>query len=98
MIFLPRNFGKPEENEYYVNLIAVRESFQNRSIAKKFLESIEKKAKKLGFKKLSTDVRANNEPAKHLFQSFGFKITGVKKPIIFKSSLGSQCRMVKNVE
>ncbi len=61
------------ENEFYIDTISVFENFQGRGIAKELFIFIEKKAKELGFIKLSLLVDVDNLKALSLYEKIGFR-------------------------
>ena len=61
------------ENEFYIDTVSVSEKFQGAGIAKELFSFIEKKAKELGFKKVSLLVDFENPKALALYEKIGFK-------------------------
>ena len=61
------------EDEFYIDTVSVHESFQGQGIAKELFAFIEKKAKELGFKKVSLLVDFENPKALVLYEKIGFK-------------------------
>lgn len=61
------------ENEFYIDTVSVNENFQGKGIAKELFSFIEKKAKELGFEKVSLLVALENPKALVLYERIGFK-------------------------
>ena len=61
------------ENEFYIDTISVSEKFRGQGIAKELFVFIEKKAKELGFEKVSLLVDFENPKALDLYEKIGFK-------------------------
>ena len=61
------------ENEFYIDTVSVSEKFQGAGIAKELFVFIEKKAKELGFDKVSLLVDLENPKALALYEKIGFK-------------------------
>ncbi|MBP7769654.1 MAG: GNAT family N-acetyltransferase [Aliarcobacter sp.] len=61
------------ENEFYIDTVSVFEEFQGHGIAKELFSFIEKKAKELGFEKISLLVDIDNLKALSLYEKIGFK-------------------------
>lgn len=61
------------ENEFYIDTVSVNENFQGQGIAKELFIFIEKKAKELGFEKVSLLVDFQNPKALALYEKIGFK-------------------------
>lgn len=61
------------ENEFYIDTVSVSEEFQGKGIAKELFVFIEKKAKELGFEKVSLLVDLENQKALALYEKIGFK-------------------------
>ncbi len=80
------------ENEFYIDTVSVNENFQGKGIAKELFSFIEKKAKELGFKKVSLLVDFENPKALALYEKIGFK-----KNTILEVSNHSYHHMIKMV-
>ena len=78
------------EDEFYIDTLSVFEKFQGRGIAKELLDFTEKKARELGFKKLSLLVDVDNLKALRLYKKIGFK-----KNTILKLSKHEYHHMIK---
>jgi ribosomal protein S18 acetylase RimI-like enzyme len=61
------------ENEFYIDTVSVSQKFQGRGIAKELFAFIEKKAKELGFEKVSLLVDFENPKALSLYEKIGFE-------------------------
>ena len=80
------------ENEFYIDTVSVSEKFQGAGIAKELFAFIEKKAKELGFDKVSLLVDFENPKALALYEKIGFK-----KNTILEVSNHSYHHMIKMV-
>lgn len=79
-------------NEFYIDTVSVRSSFQRRGIAKNLFIFIEEEAKRLGFEKISLLVDSNNFKALSLYEKMDFIKDG-----ILKVSGINFCRMIKKI-
>ena len=61
------------EDEFYIDTVSVNENFQGQGIAKELFVFIEKKAKELGFEKVSLLVDFENQKALALYEKIGFQ-------------------------
>lgn len=61
------------EDEFYIDTVSVNKNFQGKGIAKELFVFIEKKAKELGFEKISLLVDLENPKALALYEKIGFK-------------------------
>lgn len=61
------------KDEFYIDTVSVFEKFQGKGIAKELFIFIEKKAKDLGFKKISLLVDFENQKALKLYEKIGFR-------------------------
>ncbi|MBP7783669.1 MAG: GNAT family N-acetyltransferase [Aliarcobacter sp.] len=61
------------KDEFYIDTVSVFEKFQGNGIAKELFIFIEKKAKDLGFKKISLLVDFENQKALKLYEKIGFR-------------------------
>lgn len=70
-------YGIVDEGD--INQVAVKASYRNCGIAKKLVEKMIEDLEKDGFKEITLEVRASNEPAIHLYKNLGFIEEGVRK-------------------
>ena len=89
-IFVDSFEKKSFDDEFYINTVSVLEKYQGRGFAKELFAFIEKKAKDLGFKKVSLIVALKNEKALKLYEKIGFK-----KNIIIEVSKHKYHHMIK---
>lgn len=61
------------EDEFYIDTISVLKKYQGQGIAKEFFNFAFKKAKELGYKKVSLLVDFKKEKAKNLYLKMGFE-------------------------
>ncbi|MGE4383429.1 MAG: GNAT family N-acetyltransferase [Arcobacter sp.] len=80
------------EDEFYIDTVSVSPNFQGKGIAKELFIYIEKKAKELGFDKVSLLVDFENPKALALYEKLGFK-----KNTILKVSNHNYHHMIKMV-
>ena len=66
-------------DEAHITNIAVRADSRGRGIGTLLMSELISRARMLGVKYMTLEVRDNNEPAIRLYQSFGFKVEGVRK-------------------
>lgn len=67
---------EPQPNEYYLDSIAVRESYQGQGIAKGLMAAFEAKAVEEGHTKLSLIVEQENDRAYALYRKMGYEEEG----------------------
>lgn len=67
------------KDEFYIDTVSVNIDFQGRGVAKELFSFATKKAKELGFKKLSLLVDFENPKAKALYEKLGFKDNEILK-------------------
>ncbi|TMV52201.1 GNAT family N-acetyltransferase [Paenibacillus mesophilus] len=67
---------EPQPGEYYLDSIAVRESYRGQGIAKGLMAAFEAKAKEEGHKKLSLIVEQENDRAYALYRKMGYEEDG----------------------
>ena len=72
-------FGYFIEDEYHLNNIAIKKSYQRRGFAKKMLNYIIEKCKDQQINKIMLEVRCDNIPAIKLYDSMGFYKINVRK-------------------
>lgn len=66
-------------DECHITNIAVSTSYRRMGIAKKLINEMLKLCKTHATSYILLEVRANNIPAQKLYESFGFKIDGIRK-------------------
>ena len=59
--------------------IAVRSDKRGQGLGRTLLSALEAEAQKRGVSYLHLEVRESNSPARHLYESFGFQIDGIRK-------------------
>jgi RimJ/RimL family protein N-acetyltransferase len=64
-------------------VIYLHQDFHNVGLGTAMLTKLIELAKREGLHRIGLDVIADNKPAIHLYQKFGFKIEGVKKDAYF---------------
>lgn len=65
-----------EEDEYYLDSLAVHPKFRGRGLGTALLNHVQKKAKKNGYKKTSLLVEHGNMGAYRLYRKIGYKAAG----------------------
>ena len=65
-------------DEGYITNVAVSESFRRRGIAKKLIEELILRARKLELSFVTLEVRSKNEPAISLYKGLGFCDVGLR--------------------
>ena len=65
-----------EEDEYYLDALAVHPSFRGQGLGTALLRHVQKKARKNGFKKTSLLVEHGNMSAYRLYRKIGYKAAG----------------------
>ncbi len=63
----------------YVNNVAVREDARGRGIGKELMRDMVYTASLAGLEGLTLEVRSSNVIARKLYESFGFKVGGIRK-------------------
>ncbi len=63
------------KRDFILNDLYVREEERRFGVAKKLLEEVIATVKKLGGKGIGLETAPNNRPARHLYESFGFKLS-----------------------
>ncbi len=66
-------------DEAHVTNIAVHPDFRNSGVGRLMMRALERKALELGAYRMTLEVRASNFPARHLYESLGFRGTGVRR-------------------
>ena len=72
-------FGWLIANEYHLNNIAVHPDHRRKGIAAKLLQKSIKTIKSKNAERLLLEVRADNFPAKQLYETLGFGAIGIRK-------------------
>ncbi len=67
------NINTTDENIFYVHLVAVKQSYCNKGIAKEMLNYVFDKAKKQSIKSIRLNVVKNNLPAENLYKKLSFE-------------------------
>jgi ribosomal-protein-alanine N-acetyltransferase len=65
-------------DELHINNLAVLPDFRRRGIASELLTFVLKKGVELGAKRATLEVRRSNDPARELYERFGFAVAGVR--------------------
>ena len=66
-------------DEAHITNIAVKATERGKGIGKLLVSELISRAKLLGIKYMTLEVRDNNEAAIRLYEEFGFKVEGVRK-------------------
>ncbi len=66
-------------DEAHITNIAVKNTERGKGIGKFLLSELIARAKDMGITKMTLEVRDGNVPAIKLYESFGFKVEGVRK-------------------
>nr|BBH85996.1 N-acetyltransferase [Thermosporothrix sp. COM3] len=84
--YLQQKFGKAvtlpreaEDDEFYVDALAVDPAFSGRGIGTALLTAVEKLAQERGYSKLSLNVELSNEGAHRLYRKAGYQEHGTWK-------------------
>lgn len=71
------------EDEAHITNVAVLPEYRRRKVGTCLIGAVLDFARSEGIKAYTLEVRAGNEPAKKLYQSFGFKSEGVRPKYYF---------------
>ena len=71
--------GRMLADEFEIYTIAVATKFRRQGLGAKILIAALEIAKMSGVKKAYLEVRASNEPAKKMYERYGFTLTGKRK-------------------
>lgn len=71
------------EDEAHITNVAVLPEYRRRKVGTGLIGAVLDFARSEGIKAYTLEVRAGNEPAKKLYQSFGFKSEGVRPKYYF---------------
>ncbi|WP_308638371.1 GNAT family N-acetyltransferase [Paenibacillus silvisoli] len=66
-----------QDGEYYLDALAVAESFRGQGIAKRLMAAAEERAAELGFDRTALIVEAYNDKAYRLYEASGYEEAGV---------------------
>lgn len=66
-------------DEAHITNIAVKKGERGRGIGKFLMSELLSRAKILGVKSVTLEVRSDNIPALNMYESFGFRVEGVRK-------------------
>lgn len=66
-------------DEGYLNNIAVLPDYRRKGLAKALLNTLAEECRVLGLSFITLEVRAGNEPAKTLYRSLGYALTGRRR-------------------
>lgn len=70
--------------EGYIYNVAVKKEHRNRKIGNSMLKALLEDAKGRGITSVTLEVRCSNEAAIHLYESLGFKASGIRKDFYTK--------------
>jgi len=65
--------------EAHITNLAVHPAFQRRKIGERLLFAAMRRARRLGIERATLEVRASNEPAKKLYEKYGFQLVALRK-------------------
>ena len=65
-------------DELHINNLAVAPAFRRRGIASELLTHVMREGVRLGAVRATLEVRRSNEPARLLYERFGFSVAGVR--------------------
>lgn len=66
-------------DEGHITNIAVKKSERGRGFGKFLMSMLISKAREVGIKHMTLEVKATNEVAKNMYSEFGFRVEGVRK-------------------
>ncbi len=66
-------------DEGHITNIAVKQSERGRGFGKFLMSMLISKAREIGVKHLTLEVKSTNEVAKNMYLGFGFRVEGVRK-------------------
>lgn len=66
-------------DEGHITNIAVKKSERGRGFGKFLMSMLISKAREVGIKHMTLEVKATNEVAKKMYSDFGFRVEGVRK-------------------
>lgn len=65
-----------EDDDYYLDTVAVADAYQGRGYGKELLLAFEDKARAAGYRKLALLAEASNEPAYSIYKKLGYQSDG----------------------
>ena len=71
--------GQPVLDIFYISNIAVREECRRLGIGAELLQQLIDAARDRGCNEVTLEVRVSNQPARKLYESFGFRLLGERK-------------------
>ena len=66
-------------NELHINNLAVLPGFRRGGVASALLAHVLREGARLGARRATLEVRRSNEPARTLYERFGFMVAGVRR-------------------
>lgn len=66
-------------DELHINNLAVRPEWRRQGVARELLTSVVERSLASGAQRSTLEVRSSNEAARRLYESFGFRLSGVRK-------------------
>lgn len=66
-------------DELHINNLAVRPEWRRHGVATALLDFVLHEGARLGAKRATLEVRRSNQPARLLYERFGFKVAGVRR-------------------
>ena len=66
-------------DELHINNLAVLPAFRRLGVATSLLESVLREGARMGAQRATLEVRRSNEPARLLYERFGFSVAGVRR-------------------
>jgi ribosomal-protein-alanine N-acetyltransferase len=66
-------------DELHINNLAVLPAWRRTGVATSLLDHVIKEGVRLGARRATLEVRRSNEPARRLYERFGFSVAGVRR-------------------
>jgi len=66
-------------DELHINNLAVLPEWRRRGVATALLDHVLREGARLGARRAALEVRRSNEPARRLYERFGFSVEGVRR-------------------
>ncbi|GAA1795771.1 ribosomal protein S18-alanine N-acetyltransferase [Luedemannella flava] len=66
-------------DEAWINNVGVRRDAQRRGVGRALVDDLHAEASRVGAKQILLEVAADNEPAQHLYASYGFEVIGRRR-------------------